>query len=424
MWIRRGAAKLVMIVPSLLFAQAREERIAAAAQALQDSLIRQRRDFHMHPELSNREERTSKVIAERLKALGLEDIRTGVSNHGIVAMLKGGRPGPAVAIRADMDALPIEETLDVPYKSRNKGVKHACGHDVHMTVALGTAEILSRMRSELAGSVRFIFQPAEEGAPEGEDSGAARMIREGALENPRPSVIFALHTNPSVPAGKVAYAPAAMLASSDRLYITIVGRKVHAAWPHQGIDPIVVAAECITALQTIRSRRIDPVEPLVITIGSIHGGNRENIIADEVRLEGTMRTHNEQVRERAMSLVREVVSGVAASHGAKADVRWGTRSNPPTVNDTALLETMLPAMRKSIGAENVIQVPPVMGAEDYAYFLKQVPGFMFWLGVGNAAKGIAGMLHTPEYDADESSLAVGVRVMTNLVLGYLERNPK
>jgi amidohydrolase len=413
---------LVVLAISVLSAQTREERIAKAAQSLHDSLVAQRRDFHMHPELSNREVRTSKVIAERLKALGLDDIKTGVSNHGIVALLKGAKPGPVVAVRADMDALPIEETMDVPYKSRNKGVKHACGHDVHMTVALGTAELLSKMRGELAGSVKFIFQPAEEGPPEGEDSGAARMIREGALDNPRPRAIFALHTDPSVHAGRIGYAPAAMLASSDTLHIRIIGKKVHAAWPHQGIDPVVVAAEAITALQTIRSRRIDPVEPLVITIGIIQGGNRFNIVADEVRLEGTMRTHSEQVRERAMSLVREVIGGVAAAHGAKAEVRWAAPSTPPTVNDTALVESMLPAMRRAIGTENVIRVAPVMGAEDYSYFLKQIPGFMFWLGVGNPAKGITGSLHTPEYDVDEASLVTGVRVMTNVVLDYLERN--
>jgi amidohydrolase len=375
----------------------------------------------MYPELSNREERTSRVISEKLKTLGFDEIRTGISRHGIVALLKGAKPGKVVAIRADMDALPMEETLDVPYKSRNSGVKHACGHDVHMTVALGTAELLSRMRDQIAGSVKFIFQPAEEGAPENEESGAAQMIKEGALDNPRPDVIFALHTNPSVPAGKAAYAPAAMLASSDTLYIRIIGKKVHAAWPHQGIDPIVVAAECITALQTIRSRRIDPLEPIVITIGSIHGGNRHNIIAEEVRLEGTMRTHNEQVRERAMSLIKEIVNGVAASHGAKAEVTWSTRSNPPTINDTAIVQATLPVMRKAIGADNVIQVPPVMGAEDYNYFLKQVPGMMFWLGVGNPAKKITGMLHTAEFDVDETSLVTGVKLMTNIVLDYLDR---
>jgi amidohydrolase len=327
-----------------------------------------------------------------------------------------------VALRADMDALPIEETLDVPYRSRNQGVKHACGHDVHMAVALGTAEILSRMRKELAGSVKFIFQPAEEGPPEGEQSGAAQMVREGALENPRPQAIFALHTTPLLAAGKIGYAPAAVLASSDSFSIRIVGRKVHAAWPHQGIDPIVVAAECIAALQTVSSRRIDPVEPIVITIGAIHGGNRHNIIADEVKLDGTLRTHNEAVRERAMTLMKEVLSGVAAAHGARAEIAWSEMHYPVTTNDTALVEKTLPAMRAALGAANVIQVPPVMGAEDFSFFQKVIPGFMYWLGVGNAERGITAMLHTPEYDVDEESLSAGVRVMTNVVLDFLENN--
>ena len=277
--------RLILLLSAIaltLAAQTREEEIAKRADALKASLIAQRRDFHMNPELSNREERTGRVIAEKLKALGLEDIRTGVSRYGVVAMLKGAKPGPVIAIRSDMDALPVEEALDVPYKSKNKGVKHACGHDVHMAVALGTAELLSQMRGQLAGSVKFIFQPAEEGAPEGEESGAVQMIKEGALENPRPQVIFALHDTPQVRVGQIGYVPGAMLASSDSFSIRIIGKKVHAAWPHQGIDLIVVAAETIAALQTIRSRRIDPVETMVLTIGSIHGGNRQNIIAGAV----------------------------------------------------------------------------------------------------------------------------------------------
>lgn len=413
---------LGLLVSAALAAQSREDRVASAAQQMQDALIKQRRDFHMHPELSNREVRTGKVIAERLKALGFDDIRTGVSNNGIVALLKGGKPGPVVAIRADMDALPIDETIDVPYKSQNKGVKHACGHDVHMTVALGTAEVLSRMRSDIAGSVKFIFQPAEEGPPEGEDAGAVRMIREGALANPRPQAIFALHTTPNLEAGTIGYAPAAMLASSDSLSIRIIGQKVHAAWPHQGIDPIFVASEVILGLQSIRSRRIDPLEPMVLTVGSIHGGNRHNIIAEDVRLEGTLRTHSEKVRERAMSLIREITAGIAQSHGAKAEVAWSSRSNPPTVNDTKLVEATLPIMRKAAGDANVIQVPPVMGAEDFSYFQKEIPGMMYWLGVGNQAKGITGMLHTPAFDVDESSLVTGVKVMTNIVFDYLDRS--
>ncbi|HWQ53451.1 MAG TPA: M20 family metallopeptidase [Bryobacteraceae bacterium] len=414
-------ALLASGLPPVSGAQSREERVARAAAALEQTLVAQRRDFHQHPELSNREERTARVITEKLRALGFDDVRTGISGHGIVALLKGAKPGPVAAIRTDMDALPIEETLNVPYRSLNKGVKHACGHDVHMTVALGTAELLSRMRSEMTGSVKFIFQPAEEGAPEGEDSGADRMIREGALDNPRPGAIFAFHTDPALPAGRIGYVPGAMLASSDYVIIKLTGKKVHAAMPHQGIDTVVVAAECVTALQTIRSRRIDPLEPLVLTLGSIHGGNRSNIIAEEVVMEGTLRTHSEKVRERAMSLVREIVAGVAASHGAKAEVSWSTRSNPPTVNNTALVEATLPSLRRTLGAENVVLVPPVMAAEDFAYFQRQIPGAMFWLGVGNTARGITAALHTPDFDADESSLQVGVKAMANAVLDYLDR---
>jgi amidohydrolase len=405
-------------------ADTRQARVAAAAESLRDSLVTQRRDFHMYPELSNREERTSGVIAERLKALGFDEVRTGVSRYGIVAVLKGGKPGGVVAVRADMDALPIEETMDVPYRSRNKGVKHACGHDVHMTVALGTAELLSKMRADIPGTVKFIFQPAEEGAPEGETSGAAQMIAEGALENPKPSAIFGLHTNPQLPAGKVGWVSGGMLASSDQFSIRIIGQRVHAAMPHLGIDPIVVAAECIQQLQTIRSRRIDPVEPLVLTVGSIHGGNRNNIIADQVTLEGTLRTHNEAVREKAISLIREIVSGVAAANGAASEIKWIGHSNPVTSNPPELVDRVVPSLRGALGAENVVHVAPVMGAEDFAYFQKAIPGVFYWLGVRNEKRGIIGALHTAEYDADEESLVTGVRAMTNLVLDYLSTSGK
>jgi amidohydrolase len=402
-------------------AQTRQARVNQLAQSLEASLIAQRRDFHMHPELSNREERTARVIAEKLKQLGFDDIRTGVSRHGIVAVLKGGKPGGVVAVRADMDALPIQETANVPFRSRNPGVMHACGHDIHMTVALGTAEVLSRMRAELPGAVKFIFQPAEEGAPEGESSGAAQMIAEGALENPRPAAIFGLHTHPELPAGKVGWIAGGMLASSDTFEIRIAGKRVHAAWPHQGIDPVVVAAECVLALQTIRSRRIDPVEPLVLTVGSIHGGNRSNIIADEVVMQGTLRTHNESVRERAIGLVKEIAAGVAAANGAKAEVKWSARSNPVTYNPPELAERVTPLLEAALGKENVVRTPPVMGAEDFAYFQKAVPGFYFWLGVGDPAKSSHGALHTPEFEAHEGSLVTGVRAMTHLVFDYLER---
>jgi amidohydrolase len=402
-------------------AATREQQIAAAAESLRAKLVEQRRDFHMHPELSNREERTSRVVAERLRALGLEEVKTGVGKHGVTALLKGARPGPVVAVRADMDALPIQENIDVPYKSKNPGVKHACGHDVHMTVELGVAEVLSKMRDQIAGTVKFIFQPAEEGPPPGEEGGALLMIKEGVLENPRPQAIFGLHVMPNIEVGQLGYNSGPAMASSDRFEITIRGRKVHGAYPHDGVDAVVVAAECVSALQSIRSRRINTLEPLVITIGSIHGGNRFNIIADEVKLEGTMRTLSEEVRSSAQRMMRETLAGVTAAYGAKFELEFD-KPNPVTYNDPKLVEETLPVIRRVMGEKNVFSPKPQMGAEDFSYFQKVVPGFFYFLGVGNKAKGITAMIHTPEFDVDEEALVIGVKVMSNVLLDYLDRH--
>ena len=401
----------------------REEEIALAAESLRAKLIEHRRDFHMHPELSNREERTARVIAEKLRALGLDEVRAGVGKHGVVALLKGklpGGPNSVVAVRADMDALPIQETIDAPYKSRNNGVKHACGHDAHMAVALGVAELLSKMRDQIRGSVKFIFQPAEEGAPPGERGGAKFMIEEGCLENPRPSAIFGLHVMPNIEVGRIGYNSGPAMASSDRFSITIRGKKVHGAYPHDGIDTVVVAAECVTALQTIRSRRINTQEPLVITLGSIHGGNGFNIIADEVKLEGTMRTLNEEVRTKAIEMMKQTLAGVTSVYGASYEIEF-VSNNPVTYNDPALVESTLPVMRKIAGEKNIISPKPQMGAEDFSQYQKIIPGFFYFLGVGNREKGITAMIHTPEFDLDEGSLVVGVKVMSNVLLDYLDR---
>jgi len=407
--------------PGAAAATPRGQRIAQAAEAMRPQLIAQRRDFHMHPELSNREERTARVVAERLKALGFDDVRTGVARHGIVALLKGGKPGGVVAVRADMDALPINETIDVPYKSKTPNVKHACGHDVHTTVALGVAEVLSRMRSEIAGTVKFIFQPAEEGAPAGEEGGAGLMIKEGALDNPRPQAIFGLHTEPNVQAGQIGYHSGPAMASSDTFSITIRGRGAHGAQPQMGVDAVVVAAECVLALQHIRSRRIDPLEPLVITLGTIQGGTRFNVIAGEVKMTGTMRTLNESVRERAVALMRETLSNVTAAYGATFDLSL-EGSNPVTYNEPSLVEETLPTIRRIVGAENTLALKPFMPAEDFAHYQKLIPGFYYFLGVGNRAKGITAGWHTSDFDVDEESLVVGVKVMSNVVLDYLERH--
>ncbi|HEX4950778.1 MAG TPA: amidohydrolase [Blastocatellia bacterium] len=402
---------------------ARDEQLAKAAEALRAKLIETRRYLHQHPELSNREEKTSQYIAEKLRSFGFDEVKTQVGKYGVVGLLKGAKPGGVVAVRADMDALPILETLDIPYKSQNPGVKHACGHDLHMTVQLGVAEILSKNRNLINGTIKFIFQPAEEGPPEGEDGGAKMMIAEGAMENPKPSAIFGLHVMPNIQVGQIGVNVGPAMASSDKFMLTVRGKKVHGAYPHDGIDTIVVAAEAVMALQTIRSRRINTQEPLVITIGSFQGGNRFNIIADEVKIEGTMRTLNEAVRTNAMAMMNQTLKGITSAYGASYELTWG-RNNPVTYNDPKLVAATLPTMKRIIGEANITTPLPQMGAEDFSLFQKVVPGFFYFLGVGNTAKGITAMIHTPEFDADEEALVIGVKVMSNVLLDYLDRNGK
>jgi amidohydrolase len=402
-------------------ADPREQRIARAAEAMREQLVAQRRDFHMHPELSNREERTSRVVAERLRALGLKEVKTGVGKYGVTALLVGSKPGPVVAVRADMDALPIQEVNDVPYKSLVPGVKHACGHDLHTTVELGVAEILSKMREEVHGTVKFIFQPAEEGAPAGEEGGAKLLIKEGALDNPRPQVIFGLHTEPNLQVGQVGYHVGPAMASSDTFSVTIRGKSAHGAQPQNGVDAVVVASQAVLALQNIRSRRIDPLEPLVITVGTIQGGTRFNIIAGEVKMTGTMRTLNNEVRDRALAMMRETLQNVTAAYGATFELNIED-SNPVTYNEPSLVEETLPTIRRVVGDGNAVQLKPFMPSEDFSYYQKVVPGFYYYLGVGNRAKGITAGWHTPDFDVDEDSLVVGVKVMSNVLLDYLDHH--
>ncbi len=399
----------------------RSARISVAAESLRASLIEQRRDFHKHPELANREERTSRIIAERLKALGMDEIRTNVAHHGIVALLKGGKTGGVVAVRADFDALPINETMDVPYKSLNPGVKHACGHDVHASVQLGVAEVLSKMREQIPGTIKFIFQPAEEGPPVGEEGGATMMIKEGALENPKPIAIFGLHTTTEIDAGKVGFRAGPAQASSEMFDLTIKGKMAHAAMPQKGVDTILVAAECVTALQSIKSRRLDSFEPVIITIGTIHGGNRRNIITPEVKMEGTVRTLSEEVRSRIKELMKQTLDGVTAAYGATYDLQM-IEGTVVVMNDPKLVETTLPSMRRALGETNVINIPQRMGAEDFSYYQKVIPGFFYRLGSGNIAKKIVAEAHTPEFDVDEECLVAGVKVMAAVLVDFLERN--
>ncbi len=395
--------------------------ISSRAEALRPSLIATRRDLHQHPELSNREERTARVVADRLRSLGFEDIRTNVAHHGVVALLKGAKPGPVVALRADLDALPINETIDVPYKSLVPGVKHACGHDAHTTIELGVAELLSKMRDQIHGTVKFIFQPAEEGPPAGEEGGAPLMIKEGALDNPRPQAIFGLHTTPETETGLIGYRAGPAQASADVFTITLHGKTSYAAWPHKGVDTILVAADCISALQTIKSRRIDTFEPVIITIGTIHGGKSPHVIAPDVTIEGTVRTFNENVRKQIEELMRQTLAGVTAAYGATFDLDY-KHLTMVVYNDPKLVEESLPSIRRAIGETNVFEFPQRMGAEDFSYYQRVVPGFFLRLGSGNKAKGINAESHTAAFDIDEECLVVGVKVMSTLVLDYLDRH--
>ena len=402
-------------------AEPREVQIERAVKALEPSLIETRRDFHRHPELSNREERTSRIVAERLRALGCCEVRTNVAKQGVVALLKGAHPGPVVALRADMDALPINETLDVPYKSLTPGLKHACGHDAHTAIVLGVAEVLSQMRGQMRGTVKFIFQPAEEGPPPGEEGGAALMVKDGALEDPRPLALFALHVTPEIEAGQIGCRAGPAQASADTFTITVQGKMVHAAFPHKGVDTILVAAECVTALQSIKSRRLDTFEPVILTVGTIHGGNRPNIMAGEVKMEGTVRTFSEDARKRVEELMRQTLGGVTAAYGAKFDLQY-QRGTMVVFNDPTLVQDSLPAIRRAIGETNVFEVPKRMGAEDFSFYQQVVPGFLFRLGSGNKAKGITAEVHTPEFDIDERCLATGVKALANVLLDSLERH--
>jgi amidohydrolase len=414
-----------LLLPFSLLAEnssaAREKDIAKAAEALATRLSQIRRDFHIHPELSNREERTARIVADQLRALGFDEVRTNVAKHGVIGLLKGGRPGPCVAVRADMDALPISETLEVPYKSINAGVKHACGHDAHTTVQLGVAEILGKMRAEIPGTIKFIFQPAEEGPPAGEEGGAPLMIKEGVLQNPKPLAIFGLHTTTEIPAGKIGFRAGPAQAASDMFDITIHGKWAHAAHPEKGVDSVVIAAECVTALQAIKSRRIDTFQPVILTIGTIHGGNRRNVIAGEVKLEGTIRTFNEETRNQVKELMRQTVEGVCKTYGATFDLKID-EGTMVVNNDLQLVEQTLPVMRRVIGETNVIEAELRMGAEDFSYFQQVVPGFYYRLGSGNKAKGIIADAHTPEFDIDEECLVTGAKVMANVLVDFLEHH--
>lgn len=395
-------------------------RVDAAAQAMAPQLTEVRRDIHRHPELGFRETRTAALVADRLRALAFDEVRTGVGVTGVVGILKGGRPGKVVAIRADMDALPIPELIDVPYKSTVPNVKHACGHDGHTAVALGVAQVFSEMRADIPGTVVFIFQPAEEGDPDGGTSGAERMLQAGLFESPAPAAIFGLHVLPTIEVGKLGVNIGPAMASSNRFTLTITGQKTHAAYPHTGIDPVVIAAQVVSALQTIPSRMNNAADPIVLSVGTINGGNRFNIIADQVTLTGTVRTLTKDGPARVRGLMDRMIAGIVEASGATYTFDF-PNGNPVTFNEPTLAQASLPSLASVVGRDGIQAPPPQMGAEDFALYQERIPGLYFFLGVGNPAKKITAMIHTEYFDMDEDALPIGVRAMATTVLDYLYR---
>jgi amidohydrolase len=422
-------AATVALGATPVVAQDLNARIDASMAKLEPRVIEWRRDFHQNPELSNREFRTSKIVAEHLKKIGLE-VQTGIAKTGVVGVLKGGKPGPTIALRADMDALPVVEQTDVPFRSRvtatyrneTVGVMHACGHDAHTAILMGIAEAFAANRADLPGTVVFLFQPAEEGAPVGEEGGASLMIKEGVLERHRPEAVFGLHVFANVPTGMIGYRGGPLMAGSDSYRIVVKGRQTHGARPWGGVDPIVVSAQIVNALQTVVSRQVDiTANPAVVTVGAIKGGIRNNIVPDDVEMIGTIRTFDPQQRAAIIGNIERMVTNIAEASGASASFAIDPGSNPVVRNDPALTERVLPSLRRVAGAANVRPVPLVTGAEDFAFFAQKVPSFFFFVGVTPRDQNMlaAASNHSPFFYVDEAAIPLAGRAFANLALDYL-----
>lgn len=401
------------------------DQIDDLANRLERKVIDWRRDFHQNPELSNREFRTSEKVANHLRSLGME-VQTGVAHTGVVGLLKGGKPGKVVALRADMDGLPVKEKVDLPFASKAKGiyqgkevdVMHACGHDNHVAGLMGAAEILSSIKDDLPGTVKFIFQPAEEGAPLGEKGGAPFMVEEGVMENPKVDAIFGLHAWPGK-VGTAHYRSGPTMAAAERMRITVTGVQTHGAVPWGGVDPIVVSSQIILALQTIMAREVDITSvPGIVTIGSIHGGVRNNIIPEEVVMEGTIRTFKEDIRQQIHESIRNKVEMIAAASNAKAKLEIFSGIAKVTYNEPGLTEKMLPSLKRVYGDENVVIRPFVTGAEDFPFFTDHAPGLYFFNGVAEDPSN-AYSNHSPYFFADERNLKYGMKSMAQLAADYL-----
>ena len=423
-------ASLFCLAGTAVAAEPGTDRAATLAQAVNAKVIAWRHEIHQHPELGNREFRTAKLVAEHLRSLGLE-VKTGVAHTGVVGILRGGRPGPRIALRADMDALPVAEQVVLPFASKetavfrgeNVGVMHACGHDSHTAMLMGVAQALASMKKDLPGEVMFIFQPAEEGAPDAETGGAEQMMAEGLFRDFKPEAVFGLHVWSALNAGQLGYRSGPAMAASDRFHIVVKGRQTHGSRPWGGVDPIVAAADIIGTAQSIVSRRLDiSKQPAVLSFGAIKGGIRFNIIPEEVDLIGTIRTFDRGMRQQIFDELKSVAEHVAAAHGATVLAQVpDIEGAPMMVNDPALTARMAPSLQRAAGAQNVVEMGQITAAEDFSIYAEQVPGFYFFVGstpVGQDA-ATAPSNHSPKFFLDESALAVGTRAMLQVSLDYL-----
>ena len=424
-----AAAFVIAALPAR--AEISEDQLDQVAKATMPQVIAWRRDIHQHPELGNSEVRTAKIVADHLKSLGLE-VRTGVAKTGVIGILRGGKPGPVVALRADMDALPVTEQVDVPFRSvvtttyrgQETGVMHACGHDSHTALLMGTATALASIRKELPGTVVFLFQPAEEGTPDGSRGGALLMLDEGAFDNPKPDVAFGLHVWSALNVGKIGYRSGPFMAAADRFTIVVHGVQAHGSKPWNSVDPIVVSSQIVMGLQTLVSRQIDiTARPTVVSIGAIKGGIRNNIIPDSVEMIGTFRTFDTATRQQVIDGITRISKDIAAASGATADVEIADDNYPVTVNDVALTKEMLPSLERAAGAGNVIEIPYVTGAEDFSFLGEKVPALFYFLGITPAGQDAskAPTNHSPKFYIDESGLELGVRSMIGLTVDYMQR---
>ena len=425
------AGLLLLSFPAFSQTNPIKTKVSIAADKIESKVIEWRRDFHEHPELGNNETRTAAIIAKHLQSLGIE-VKTGVARTGVVGILKGAKPGPVVLLRADMDGLPVTERNSLPFASKARtqyngqevGVMHACGHDSHVAILMGVAEVLSGMKADLKGTVKFVFQPAEEGSAPGVEGGAELMVKEGVLENPKVDVAFGLHIWAQTEAGKITYRPGGMLAGVNDMQIIVKGRQAHGAAPWASIDPIVVSAQIINSLQTIVSRNLNITENAgVVTIGSIHSGVRSNIIPEQAEMLGTIRSLSAEDEKLLISRIKTIATKTAEAAGASVEIKIPYSNHyPVTYNDIALTEKMLPSLQKVAGADNVKLIPAITGAEDFSFFQEKVPGLFFFLG--GMPKGMdpktAPSHHTPDFMIDESSFKLGVKALAGLTLDYMQ----